>query len=103
MDVWFTFGALLAHVLAMSAWVGGLAFFNWIVYPAVASLPVGDHRRALGALGSPAILVLRLATYGSIVFGAASGIALRRTDELVTFQTRWGWTIVVGASVAMLT
>lgn len=98
----FALVTLFVHLLAIVLWMGGGLFMILVVRPTLVALPDGSGLPALRRIGALSDRYLTTTGWIAVVFGAISGIALRRAGEMLTLDTRWGWAITVGAIVSLV-
>lgn len=98
----FALVTLFIHLLAIVLWMGGGLFMILVVRPTLVALPDGAGRPALRRIGALSDRYLTAAGWTAVVFGAISGIALRRAGEMLTLDTRWGWAITLGALISLV-
>src|SRR5512140_2450411 len=98
----FALVTLFIHLLAIVLWMGGGLFMILVVRPTLVALPDDAGRPALRRIGALSDRYLTTAGWIAVVFGAISGIALRRAGEMLTLDTRWGWAITLGALISLV-
>src|SRR2546423_3753171 len=101
MDFWLTYALVFLHMGSAISWAGGVFFFMVVLVPGIDSLPVESQRVAWLALMRRLDDYLTRTGVSTIVFGAASGIALQRYNEALGLQTRWGFAIAAAAVLAV--
>ena len=90
------------HVLSGVLWFGAGFYVTLVQLPALVTLPPAERVLAIAALGPRQIrYILRLAEI-TIGFGILNAILTGRLAPLAeTLGTLWGWTIAIGAILAV--
>src|SRR2546423_4739334 len=101
MDFWLTYVLVFLHLGSAISWAGGVFFFGFVLVPGIDSLPAVDQRGVWLGLMHRLDGYLTRTGVSTIVFGAASGIALQRYNEALGLQTRWGVAIAAAAVLAI--
>lgn len=101
---WFQFGIQWLHVLAAITWFGAVLYADFILIPALMTLPVDQQRSAAAAIAVRGDKVIVPAAVATIVLGFLRGTVfgqIRSLDAL--FGTAYGITWLVALIVAVAT
>lgn len=100
---WFLFGIQWLHVLAGITWFGAVIYNDFILIPALTTLPVDQQRAAGGAIGVRGGRVIKPVAAAVIILGFLRGTVfgqIRSADAL--FGTMYGLTWLVALVVAIV-
>lgn len=97
---WPVFVVQWLHVILAITWFGAVIYNDFILIPALTSLPPKVQRTAGGAIGAQADKILRVAAGAVIVLGVLRGTvfgSIRNLDALTTtYGLTWLAALVVG-------
>ncbi len=100
---WPQFGIQWLHILAGTFWFGGMLFANFVVVPAIMSLPAGTQGSVMHALGVQGNRLIPWAAGATIVLGIVRGIAFGDITSVSDLGTNYGLSWLVGLVAAVAT
>jgi uncharacterized membrane protein len=101
---WLVFAVQWLHVLTAVTWFGAIIYADFILIPALTTLPIDQQRAAGGAVGARAQKVILPAAIAVIVLGVLRGTvfgSIKTADTL--FGTAYGITWLVALVLALVT
>jgi uncharacterized membrane protein len=101
---WLQFGIQWLHVLAGITWFGAVIYADFILIPALTTLPVDQQRAAGGAIAIQANKVIIPAAVAVIVLGILRGTVFGSIRSVDALLTTYGitWLVALVVSIATL-
>jgi len=100
---WGQFAVQWLHVIAAITWFGAVIYNDFILIPALTTLPPRIQRTAGGAIGIQADKVLKGAASAVIVLGILRGTVFGSIRSLDAVTTTYGLTWLVALGLALVT
>jgi uncharacterized membrane protein len=100
---WLQFGVQWLHVLLGIFWFGGTMYLDFILIPALMTLPLGQQRQAGAAIGARAVPIFTGVAVAVIVLGFLRGTVFGQIKSLDALGTTYGLTWLVGLVAALAT
>ena len=99
---WLQFAVQWLHVIAAVTWFGAVIYGDFILIPALVTLPLRDQRSAGGAIGLQATKVIPGAAIAVIVLGVLRGTVWGRIKDLDDLTTTYGiiWLVALVLAIA---
>ncbi|HEY3071991.1 MAG TPA: hypothetical protein VGJ46_04170 [Candidatus Limnocylindrales bacterium] len=99
---WLQFGVQWLHVLLGIFWFGGTMYLDFILIPALMTLPLSDQRRAGAAIGARAVPIYTAVAVAVILLGILRGTVFGQIKSLDALGTTYGltWLVALVAAVA---
>ena len=99
---WVQFAVQWLHVIAAITWFGSVIYADFILIPAITTLPPREQRSAGGAIGAQATKVIPPAAIAVIVLGILRGTVWGRIHSVDTLTTTYGivWLVALVLAVA---
>jgi uncharacterized membrane protein len=98
---WAQFIVQWLHVILAITWFGAVIYNDFILIPAITTLPYREQRSAGSAIGNQAAKVITGASAGVIVLGILRGTVFGRIHALNDLSTPYGvaWTLALVVAV----
>lgn len=98
---WAQFVVQWLHVILAITWFGAVIYNDFILIPAITTLPYREQRTAGTAIGNQAAKVITAASAGVIVLGILRGTVFGRIRSLDVLTTPYGiaWTLALVVSI----
>lgn len=100
---WLQFAVQWLHVLAAITWFGAVIYNDFILIPALTTLPPDVQRTAGGAVGAQANRVLIATASAVIVLGILRGTVFGSIRSVDALTTTYGLTWLVALVLALAT
>jgi uncharacterized membrane protein len=100
---WLQFGVQWLHVLLGIFWFGGTMYLDFILIPALMTLPLGQQRQVGAAIGARAVPIFTGVAVAVIVLGFLRGTVFGQIRSLDGLGTTYGLTWLVGLLAALAT
>jgi uncharacterized membrane protein len=100
---WTLFGAQWLHVLLGIFWFGGTLYADFVMVPAVSTLPLGQQRDFGAAIGARGNRIVPAVAMGAILMGILRGTVWGQVRSLDALTTTYGLTWLVGLVAAVAT
>jgi uncharacterized membrane protein len=100
---WFQFAIQWLHVLGGITWFGAVIYNDFMLIPALQTLPVDQQRAAGGAIGRRVETILKFTALAVIVLGILRGTVFGSIRSLEALGTTYGITWLVALVVASFT
>jgi uncharacterized membrane protein len=100
---WLLFAVQWLHVLAAITWFGAVIYTDFILIPALTTLPAREQRSAGEAVGRRAVPVIMGAATIVIVLGVLRGTVFGQIKSLDALTTTYGLTFLVALVVSVVT
>jgi len=99
---WLVFGVQWLHVLLGIFWFGSTLYLDFVLIPALMTLPLGEQRRAGAAIGARAVPIFTGVAVAVIVLGILRGTVFGQIKSLDALGTQYGvtWLVALVAAVA---
>ena len=99
---WLQFGVQWLHVLLGIFWFGSTLYLDFVLIPALMTLPLGEQRRAGAAIGARAVPIFTGVAVAVIVLGILRGTVFGQIKSLDALGTQYGvtWLVALVAAVA---
>ena len=92
---WIVFGVQWLHVLLGIFWFGSTLYLDFVLIPALMTLPLGEQRRAGAAIGARAVPIFTGVAVAVIVLGILRGTVFGQIKSLDALGTQYGVTWLV--------
>jgi uncharacterized membrane protein len=100
---WAMFAVQWLHVLAAITWFGAVIYTDFILIPAITTLPAREQRTAGSAIGNQSAKVIIGAAAATIVLGILRGTVFGSIRSLDALTTTYGLTWLVALVVSIFT
>jgi len=100
---WLQFAVQWLHVLAAITWFGAVIYTDFILIPAITTLPPREQRTAGGAIGRQAVRVIMGAAAAVIVLGILRGTLFGQIKSLDALTSTYGLTWLLALVVSLVT
>ena len=100
---WLLFAVQWLHVLGAITWFGAVIYNDFILIPAITTLPAREQRTAGTAIGNQAAKVITGASAAVIVLGILRGTVFGSIRTLDALTTPYGFTWLVALIVSVFT
>jgi len=100
---WLQFAVQWLHVLAGITWFGAVIYSDFVLIPAIMTLPPAEQRRAGGAIGTQALKIIPGAAIAVIVLGILRGTVWGPIKSVDVLTTEYGITWLVALVLAITT
>jgi uncharacterized membrane protein len=100
---WVLFAVQWLHVITAITWFGAVIYNDFILIPALTTLPPREQRSAGGAIGRQAEKVILGAASAVIVLGILRGTVFGQIKSVDALTTTYGLTWLVALVLALFT
>ena len=100
---WLQFAVQWLHVLAAITWFGAVIYTDFILIPAITTLPPREQRMAGAAIGRQSVRVIMGAATAVIVLGILRGTVFGQIKSFEALTTAYGLTWLVALVLSLVT
>jgi uncharacterized membrane protein len=100
---WLQFAVQWLHVLAAITWFGSVIYTDFILIPAITTLPPREQRSAGAAIGRQAFRVIMGAATAVIVLGILRGTVFGPIKSLDVLTSAYGLTFLLALVLSLIT
>ena len=100
---WLQFAVQWLHVLAAITWFGAVIYTDFILIPAITTLPPREQRMAGAAIGRQSVRVIMGAATAVIVLGILRGTVFGQIRSLDALTTTYGLTWLLALVLSIVT
>ena len=100
---WLLFAVQWLHVLAAITWLGAVIYTDFILIPAITTLPPREQRSAGAAIGRRSVPVIMGAATAVIVLGILRGTVFGQIKDLDALTTTYGLTWLLALILSIVT
>ena len=100
---WLQFAVQWLHVLAAITWFGAVIYTDFILIPAVTTLPPREQRSAGAAIGRQAVKVIMGAATAVIILGILRGTVFGPIKSLDALTSTYGLTWLIALVLSLVT